>query len=276
VRTNYFEVMGIPVLRGRAFTEDDGLEGRRVVVISESVAHRFFPGEDPLGKRVYMGAPDNRVVPDSEVVGVVADVKQRGLDEERPEAVYAPHAMVPAITNLTFAVRSTGDPAALATAVRGRLRMLDPGVPLIRMQTMDDIVGRALAPTRSSMVLVAVFAGVALALAVIGVFGVLSYTVAQQAPELGLRLALGASVDNVLWLVLARGMVPVLVGAGLGVVGAIALSRFMRGLLFGVTPTDALTLTTVTLLLLATAAIAAYLPARRATRVDPVQVLREV
>jgi ABC-type antimicrobial peptide transport system permease subunit len=144
------------------------------------------------------------------------------------------------------------------------------------MQTMDDILGRALAPTRSSMVLVAVFAAVALALAVVGVFGVLSYTVAQQTPEFGIRLALGASSNGVLWLVLSRGLVPVVIGVGLGVAGAIGLSRFLRGLLFGVTPTDPLTLGTVTLLLLVTAATAAYLPARRATRVDPVQVLREV
>lgn len=276
VRANYFEVMGIPVLRGHAFAPEDGAAGRQVVVISESIARRFYPDEDPLGKRIYMGAPDNRVIPDSEIVGVVADVKQVGLDEERGEAVYAPHRAVPLITNLTFAIRVNGDPATLATRVRGRLRMLDPAVPLIRMQTMDDILRRALAPTQSSMVLVAIFAMVALALAVLGVFGVLSYTVAQQTPELGLRLALGASGNGVLWLVLGRGLVPVAVGAGLGVAGALGLSRFLRGQLFGVTPTDALTFATVTLLLVVTAAVAAYLPARRATRVDPIQVLREV
>jgi putative ABC transport system permease protein len=276
VRANYFDVMGIAVRRGRGFTPADGGEGRRVVVISESIARRFYPGDDPIGKRIFMGASDNRVVPDSEIVGVVADVKQIGLDEERPETVYAPHAAVPLITNLTFAVRTTSDPATLAPAVRGLMRTLDPGVPLIRMQTMDDILGRALAPTRSSMVLVAVFAAVALALAVVGVFGVLSYTVAQQTPEFGIRLALGASANGVLWLVLARGLLPVAIGAALGVAGAVGLSRFLRGLLFGVSPTDPLTLATVTLLLLITAAIAAYLPARRATRVDPVQVLREV
>jgi putative ABC transport system permease protein len=275
VRANYFEVMGIPLRRGRTFAPADGGEGRRVVVVSESIARRFFAGEDPLGKRIYMGAPDNRVIPDSEIVGVVADVKQLGLDEERPETVYAPHAAVPLITNLTYAIRTTTDPAALAPAVRDLMRRLDPGVPLIRMQTMDDILGRSLAPTRSSMVLVAVFAAVALILAVIGVFGVLSYTVAQQTPEFGIRLALGASANEVLWLVLARGLVPVAIGVGLGVAGAVGLSGFLRGLLFGVTATDPLTLGAVSLLLLATAAAAAYLPARRATRVDPVQVLRE-
>jgi len=275
VRANYFEAMGIPLRRGRTFTPADGRDGRRAVIISESIARRFFPGEEPLGKRIFMGAPDNRVIPDSEIVGVVADVKQLGLDEERPETVYAPHAAVPVVASVTFAVRTAGDPAALAPAVRGLLRRLDPGVPLVRMQTMDDVLGRALAPTRSSMVLVAVFAAVALALAVIGVFGVLSYTVAQQASEFGIRMALGATADRVLWLVLARGLAPVAVGVALGMAGAIGLARVLRGLLFGVTPTDPATLASVTLILLATAATAAYLPARRATRIDPVQVLRE-
>ena len=275
VRANYFETMGIPVLRGRTFTAHDGLDGQRAVVVSESVARRFYPGEDPIGRHVFMGAPDNRVVPDSEIVGVVADVKQRGLDEERPEAVYAPHALVPGIGSVTYALRTTTDPASLGPAVRDVMRRLDPGVPLIRLQTMDDILGRALAPTRSSMLLVAVFAAVALTLAVIGVFGVLSYTVAQQTPEFGIRMALGATAPRVLWLVVLRGMLPVGIGAGLGVAGALALSRFLRGLLYGVTPTDPATLAAVTVLLLATAGIAVYLPARRATRVDPVQVLRE-
>ena len=275
VRANYFEVMGIPLRRGRTFTADDGGEGRRVVIVSESIARRFFAGEDPIGKHIYMGAPDNRVVPDSEIIGIVADVKQLGLDEERAETVYAPHTAVPSITNLNIAVRTTIDPASLAPAVRDLMRRLDPGVPLIRMQTMDDILGRALAPTRSSMILVAVFAAVALSLAVIGVFGVLSYTVTQQSAEFGIRMALGATRDRVLWLVLGRGMLPVAIGVALGIGGAVAVARYLRGLLFGVTPTDPATLAGVTALLVATAAVAAYLPARRATQVDPVQILRE-
>jgi predicted permease len=275
VRGNYFEALGIPVRRGRGFTADDGGDGRAAVVVSESVARRFFAGEDPIGKRIYMGAPDNRVVPDAEIVGVVADVKQRGLDEERPEAVYAPHRGVPWAQSFTFAIRTATDPAALAPAVRDLMRRLDPGVPLVRLQTMDDILAQATAPTRSSLILVGVFAAVALVLAVIGVFGVLSYTVTQQTPEFGIRLALGASASRVLWLVLGRGMVPVAIGVTIGIGGAVALSRVTRGLLFGVTPTDPLTLAAVTTLLVATAATASYLPARRATRVDPVRVLRD-
>jgi putative ABC transport system permease protein len=222
-----------------------------------------------------MGAPDNRVVPDAEIVGVVADVKQSGLDEERPEAVYAPHQGAPWAQSFTYAIRSATDPVSLAPPVRDLMRRLDPGVPLVRMQTMDDILGQATAPTRSSLILVGVFATVALILAIIGVFGVLSYTVTQQAAEFGVRMALGATAPRVLRLVLGRAMLPVGIGAALGVGGALALSQSMRGMLFGVTPTDPATLAAVTALLVATAAAAAYLPARRATRVDPVQVLRE-
>lgn len=274
VRANYFQALGIPLLEGRGFTDRDGLDGVRAVVVSESVARRFFPDVAPVGQHIYMGAPDNRVVPDSEIVGVVADVKQTGLDEERPEAVYAPHALVPAISEFTFAVRTSTDPSAVTPAVREVLRRLDPGVPLIRVRTMNDILGRATAPARSSMVLVGVFAGVAMALALIGVFGVLSYTVTQQTAEFGIRMALGASARRVHWLVLGRGMVPVAAGIAIGIAGAFALRPFMQTLLFGVAPTDPVTLVAVAALLLLTAAAAAYLPARRATRVDPLRVLR--
>jgi putative ABC transport system permease protein len=275
VRANYFEALGIPVRRGRGFTADDGRDGRNVVVISESVARRFFADADAIGQRIYMGASDNRVVPESEIVGVVADVKQRGLDEDQPEAVYAPHALIPGIAGFTFAIRTAGDPAALAPAVRDVMRRLDPGVPLIRVQTMDDILRRTTAPARSSMVLVTVFAAVALTLALIGVFGVLSYAVSQQTAEFGIRMALGASARDVRRQVLNQGVGPVGAGIACGLAGALALARTMDSLLFGVTATDPATLAAVAGLLAATALAAAYVPARRATEVDPVQVLRQ-
>ncbi len=267
--------MGIPLVSGRAFTDRDGRDGTRAVVISASVARRFFPDRSPLGVHIYMGAPDNRVVPESEIVGVVADVKQRGLDEERPEAIYIPHAAQPAMSSLTFAVRTAGDPAALAPAVRDIIRRIDPGVPVLRVQTMDDILGRATAPARSSMLLVAVFAGVALTLALVGVFGVLSYTVSQQTTEFGIRMALGASTATVRRQVIGRGMRPVVAGVIVGLAGALGLAQSMRTLLYGVTPFDPLTLAAVVVVLLATATIAAWIPARRATLVDPVEALRQ-
>lgn len=274
VRINYFEALGIPLLEGRGFTTADGLDGTRAVIVSRSVARRFFGSDSPIGRRIYMGAPDNRVIPDSEIVGVVDDVKQVGLDEERPETVYAPHALVPTISSFTFALRTSTTPTSLAPAVRDAMRQLDPGVPLIRLQTMDDVLNRATAPARSSMVLVTLFAGVALALAVIGVFGVLSYAVTQQTTEIGIRLALGASRRSVHRLVLRQGLTPVTVGLVVGLLGAIGLTRFMTSMLYGVTPTDPVTFAAVAALLVTTAGVAASIPARRATRVDPVRILR--
>jgi putative ABC transport system permease protein len=163
---------------------------------------------------------------------------------------------------------------SLGPAVRDVMRRLDPGVPLVRMQTMDAIISRATAPARSSMLLVALFAGVALTLAVVGVFGVLSYTVNQQTTELGIRMALGATARNVTLLVLGQGIAPIAAGVALGIGGALALTRFMETLLFGVTPTDPVTFASVSMLLVAVAALASYIPARRATKVDPVRILR--
>jgi putative ABC transport system permease protein len=274
VRSNYFQSLGIPLVRGRYFTRDDRLERTHAVIISESVARRFWPNEEALGRRIYMGTADNKVVPDSEIVGIVADVKQTGLDEERPEAVYAPLDLVPAISGMTFAIRTSTDPASLVPDVRRVIRQLDPGVPLVRVQTMDAILARATAPARSSMVLVGLFAGVALTLAIIGVFGVLSYTVEQRTTELGIRMALGATARNVKLLVLGQSLLPVAAGMLIGLAGALALTRFMATLLFGVTPTDPVTFAAVSMLLGGIAAAASYIPARRATRVDPVVVLR--
>jgi putative ABC transport system permease protein len=275
VRWNYFKALGVRVLRGRDFTADDRLGRSSSVVVSESVARRFWPNEDPLGRRIYLGAPDNRIVQDAEIVGIVADVKQAGLDEDRSEAVYIPHgAVAPWLTSLTFAVRTSTDPAAMASAVREQVKRIDPSIPIVRMSTMDDVIARATAPARSSMMLMGLFAVVALLLGIVGVFSVLSYTVTQQTTEIGIRMALGATGRNVTLLVLAQGMAPVAVGVLLGWAGALALTRFMDTLLFGITPTDPATFATVSALLAAVAAIASYIPARRATRVDPVRALR--
>jgi putative ABC transport system permease protein len=274
VRANYFESLGIPLVRGRTFTSSDGLHGTRAVVVSESVARRFFTDRDAIGQHIYMGTSDNRVVPDSEIVGVVADVKQTGLDEERSEAVYVPHALVPDISSFTFALRTTVDPSTVASAARGVMRRLDPGVPLLRVQTMDQIVGRTAAPARSSMVLVGLFASVALVLAIVGVFGVISYMVGQQTTELGIRMALGATAEQVQWMLLKQGLRPVAIGVCAGIIGALVLARFMQTLLFRVAATDITTFAGVVALVAATGVVAAYLPTRRATRLDPVQALR--
>jgi ABC-type antimicrobial peptide transport system permease subunit len=222
-----------------------------------------------------MGAPDNRVIPESEIVGIVADVKQTGLDEARSEAVYVPHGLVPSQANFAFAVRTSTDPTAIAPSVRSVFRNIDPRVPLVRLQTMDTIVQRATAPARSSAVLVGLFAAVAVVLSVIGVFGVLSYTVTQQTTELGIRMALGASARSVRLLVLRQGLAPVAAGVIAGMAGAALLSRAVESQLFGITPTDPWTFALTTALFAVVAVAASSVPARRATRVDPVRILRQ-
>ena len=268
------QVLGIPLIRGRYFTPDDRPGGFRAVIISESVARRFWPGGDALGKSIYMGAPDNRVVNDAVIVGIVADVKQQGLDEASPVTVYIPHKETPFVPAFSFALRSSVDPASLTSAARAVIREIDPSVPVFRVRTIDDVLSQSTQPARSSMVLLSGFAGVALMLAVLGVFSVLSYGVAQRAKEFGIRMSLGAGSREVVLLVLRQGLLPVAAGIAIGLAGAFGLTRFIQALLFGVTPTDPVTFAAVGAGLAAVAAIACYLPARRATRVDPAVVLR--
>lgn len=274
VSDDTLQVLGIPLLRGRYFTPNDGRDGSRAVIISESVARRYWPGGDALGKMIYLGAPKDRVVDDAEIVGIVKDVKQQGLDESAPAAVYIPHPEVPFVAAFSFALRSSIDPASLTSAARAAIRGIDPSVPMFSVRTIDDVLSRSRQPARSSMVLLSGFAAVALLLAVLGVFSVLSYGVAQRAKEFGIRMSLGAGTREVVLLVLRQGLIPVAAGIALGLAGAFGLTRFMQALLFGVTATDPLTFAAVGTGLAAVAAIACYLPARRATRVDPAVVLR--
>jgi putative ABC transport system permease protein len=275
VSPDFFQTLGIPLIRGRLLTDSDRVDGTRAVVISEAVAKRFWPNEDALGKHIYLGAPDNRLFPDAEIVGIVRDVAQLSLDSGGGETVYGTHRMMPFWSTFTFAVRTAVDPASITSAIRGQLQKLDPAVPLFAVRTIDEVLAQSRAPARSSMLLVGLFAALALLLAVIGVFGVLSYSVTQRTTELGIRIALGATARSLKLLVLGRGMTPVAAGVAIGVVGALALTRFMETLLFGVTPTDPITFILVSVLLATTAGVASYIPARRATRVDPMRVLRQ-
>jgi putative ABC transport system permease protein len=275
VGVNYLKTMGIPLLRGRDFTEDDRVDRTRAIIVSSAAARRFWPNEDPIGKLIYLGAPDNKLFTDATVVGITADVKITGLGDPTEDVVYVPHRLMPSWNTFTFALRTTMDPTTLAAAVRVQLGQLDPGVPMVNVRTMDDVIARSVAPARSSMLLVGLFAAVALVLAVIGVFGVLSYTVTQRTTELGIRMALGASATRVKLLVLGQGMAPVLGGVAVGLGGAVLLTRFISSLLFGVSATDPVTFATVSMALTGVAAMASYLPARRATRVDPMSVLRQ-
>ena len=275
ITPDYFTTIGVALRKGRLLTVDDGVEGKRAVVISESVERRFWPGESALGKQIYMGAPDNRIFQDATIVGVVGDVKQAGLDEASSETVYIPQKMVRFANSFSVVIRTQVAPATLVSAARGALQRIDPMIPLYNVRTMDDVVSRSLAPARSSVYLLATFAVMALTLAVVGVFSVLSYTVSQRKTEMALRLALGASTKSVLLMVLQQGLRLVVIGIVVGLVTCLTLGRYVETLLFNVRPADPATLAAVALLMLSIGAIALYIPGRRATRVDPALVLKQ-
>ena len=268
----YFEAMAIPLLQGRLFSEEDRPESPHVAVISQSLARKVWPGENPLGQRIQFGNMDGdkRLL---HVVGVVGDVRERGLDADVRPAVYTYSVQRPLLTNFSYVIRAGSDPAALTSAARAELRALDPNVPAV-FRTLEEIVSASLAGRRFSLVILAVFAGAALALAVTGVYGVMSYAVARRTHEIGVRVALGARRRHVLGLVLGRGMRLALSGVALGLLAAVASTRLMTGLLYGVSPNDPLALFAVSALLVAVAFLACLIPAYRATKVDPVVALK--
>ena len=274
ITAGYFKTMQIPLVRGRLLADSDGLTGTPSVVISESLAKRFWGDDDPLGAEIYMGAPDNKLFERAAIVGVVKDVKLAGLGSPLTDAVYGLNTLMPWWRVFTFAVRTSGDPAAIAPSARQIVRGADPQLAITALQAMTDIMNTSIAPARASMLLLALFAAVAMLMAAVGVFGVMSYTVTLRAREMGIRMALGARPSEVRRLVVAGGMKQAAYGVAAGVAGAIWLTRAMDAMLFEVRPGDPLTLAAAAVLLLTTAALACYLPARRATRVDPLIVLR--
>jgi predicted permease len=274
---DHFRALGIPILRGRAFTPQDRQGAPRVVVLNERAAERLWPGQDPIGRRIgaataYFAGGDST----AEVVGVVADVRYGGLDDEPMPDLYFPALQARFGGFGTLFVRAgSGRPEALLDAIRREVRALDPNLPLYNVLTMEQRAGAALARPRFAATLLGAFAGIALVLAVVGLYGVLAFAVAQRTREIGLRMALGAGEGRVLRGVLGQGLA--LAGAGilLGLLGAVALQRIMGGLLYGVAATDPLILGGMALLMALAATAAALLPARRATRVDPMVALRE-
>ena len=267
VTPGYFHSMGMRLTKGRVFTDSDTEKSPRVVIISEAMARRYWPNEEPLGKRI--GSPEAW----REIVGVMADVKHFSLDTEMPPAMYFPARQVPA-RGMNLVVRTAGEPLAIAPALRSEIWASDRNMAIAGVQTMDDLVSSSIAQQRFILLLLGCFAGLALVLAAIGIYGVMSYAVTQRTHEIGIRMALGARAGNVLALVLRNGMFLALIGAAIGLGGALAITRLMAGLLFGVTPTDALTFASVTVGLIVVALLACYLPARRATKVDPLVALR--
>ncbi len=270
VSPDYFKAMGIPLLKGRLFTERDSKETTRVAIINETMAKQFFPGEDPIGKRIHvtMGPVLYR-----EIVGVVGDVKQYGLDQRTTAQTYESNAQQP-FNYMTLIVRAAGDPASLSAAIRSEVLNLDKEQPVSNIRTLDRLLSTSMAQQRFSVSLLGVFAAVAMALAGVGIYGVLSYSVTQRAHEIGIRMALGAGRRDVLKLVVGHGMLLTLIGVAIGLGSAFALTRVMSTLLFGVSATDPMTFGLIALLLGAVALLACWMPARRATKVDPMVALR--
>jgi putative ABC transport system permease protein len=272
VSANYFETMGIRLLRGRYFTAADTAGSAPVVVINETLARRIWPNEDPIGKRIKQGFPEDDG-PWREVVGVVNDVKMDGVDQATSLQTYLPYPQMPNQT-LGLVVRAERNPAALAPAVEQAIHAIDKDLPVFSIFTMDQLLGISLAQRRLTLILLASLAALALLLAAVGIYGVISYAVRQRTHELGIRMALGASVRDVLTLILKQGLMLTMTGIGLGLLAALALTRWMESLLFGVRPADALTFGVIAVALLLVALLACYLPARRATKVDPMMALR--
>jgi putative ABC transport system permease protein len=275
VGNDYFKTMKIRTIEGRTFEPaDDGDSAQRVVVINQALARRFWQGS-PIGRRVNPGFANPKVW--STIVGIVEDTKNAGMDKPAAPELYLQANQVAQFglsTNMNFVVRTDGDPQTLAGSIRGAVREVDPSLPVYGLRPMSEVVARSMVQPRFLSLLLATFAGIALFLAAIGIYGVMAYAVAQRTQEIGVRMALGAQRLHVLRLVFGQGFVLLAIGTAIGLGGAFALTRLMHNLLFEITPTDPLTYSGVVVLLAVVALFACYIPARRATRVDPLVALR--
>jgi len=270
VSADYFKTMGIPLLRGRTFTEQDARNTTRVAVISETMAKRMFTDEDPIGKRIHL---TNGPTVFREIIGIVGDVKQDGLDQDTTLQVYEPYTQQ-TYSSMALVVRTAGDPTNLTAAIRNQVLSIDKEQPISRIRTLEQLISTSIAQQKFSMVLLGVFAAVALVLAAVGIYGVLSYAAAQRTHEIGIRMALGARAGDVLKMVIGQGMRLALLGVGLGLGAALALTQLMKRLLFGVGAADPMTYGVIAFLLALVALFACWIPARRAAKVDPMIALR--
>ena len=270
VTPDYFKALRISLIKGRVFSESDGPQAPPVLLINKAMADRFFPNEDPIGKRMQLGINNFA----GQIVGIVGDVKHVGLDAEVNDEVYLPYSQAPFAIDMTLLVRTSGDPMSLAGAMRNELATLDKQVSIGKVRTMDTIAAESVAQPRFRTLLLGLFGIFALLLASIGIYGVMSYAVTQRTQEIGIRMALGAQVGDVRKLVIGNGMTLALIGVAIGLAGAYGLTRLMASLLFGISATDAPTFAAISAILIVVALIACYIPARRATKVDPLVALR--
>jgi macrolide transport system ATP-binding/permease protein len=264
VGQDYFETMGIPVLQGRGFTDQDNADGRPVMVINEHMAHRFWPGQDAIGKIVHASGADR------EVVGVVANGKYRSLGEPQLDYMYFPEAQVYSPV-MSLHVRTDGDPSTFVSRIRTAVREIDPAIPVFDVQTMNTHLGLALMPARMAGVILGIFGALALFLAAIGIYGVMAYSVTRRAREIGIRMALGADRGQVVKMVISQGGRLIAIGTAIGLAGGFVVGHFVQGLLYGVPAADAITFVGVPVLLVGIALLATYVPARRAAAIDPME-----
>ena len=266
----YFDAIGTSLRRGRLFNEQDDTKAAPVVLINETFARRFLAGQQPIGQRIAFGGGEKEV---REIIGVVADVKNDDLDEQPDPSVYLPYSQ-DVLPTMNLVIRGTQDPTRLASAVRSEVRAIDPGLPVSNVKTVRQMIDERISPKRLMTYILAVFGLSALLLAAVGIYGVMSYAVTQRTQEIGIRMALGARAADVLQLVVRNGMSLALIGVAIGLAGAFALTRLLANLLFHVTSTDTVTFAVVSISLIVVALFACYIPARRATKVDPLVALR--
>ena len=271
ISTDYFRAIGIPLRQGRFFGDQDRDKSVQVVIISEAMARRFWPGENPIGKRLTPSFHSEQGP--REIVGIVGDVKSSGLDVDSKAMMYLPYKQAPR-PFVSFVVRTASNPESMIQPVSRAIYSIDKEQALTDVETMEQVLAKSLSDRRFNMTLLLTFAGVALVLAAVGVYGVMNYTVTLRRRELGIRMALGAEARDVLRLVLGQGLVLTLVGVVAGLIAAYALTRLMASLLYGVTATDYLTFLSVPAVLIAVGLVASYVPARRATKVNPTIALR--
>lgn len=272
ISDGYFKTMGIRLMEGRLFDQRDGVDAPQVAIVNQTMARTFWGSESPIGHRVQPSGLQDWCT----VIGIVEDVKNAGLDKPAGTEIYVPYTQMvgTGTRDVSIILRSRGDVGALANGVRQEVRALDPGVPVSHVRTMEEVLSTAQSRPRFLTMLLTMFSGVALMIATIGIYGVISYSVARRSKEFGLRMALGAQPGNILGLVMKQGFWLTAAGVLLGLAAALGLTRLMASLLFGVQPTDALTFVSVSALLAVVALVASYIPARRATQVDPMKALR--
>jgi putative ABC transport system permease protein len=269
ISPGYFRTLGISILKGRDFSDRDNSDAPLAAIINSDLARIYFPTEDPLAKRITFDDGESWI----SIVGVVADIKRMGLDTSAKPEVYFPYLQAPS-TSMSVVARTTTEPLSLVGGVKNQIQTIDKDLPVGEWKTMQQVLSESNSGRRFNLVLLTAFAAVALILAIVGIYGVMSYAVTQRSHEIGIRMAIGAQSRDVFRMVVGEGMILALIGIGFGLVGAFALTRLMTTMLFAVEPTDPATFITIAVLLTGVTLVACYIPGRRATKVDPLIALR--